>query len=98
MCGVNREENAMHDVNIIIKYLVTVKSKTGRSKEEVSFPGGSKIQNVVDWLKERYALSLPDPHIMAIINGKGWEQLPLKLSTILEDGDVICLFPPIAGG
>ena len=29
---------------------------------------------------------------------KGWEQLPLKLSTGLEEGDVVCLFPPIAGG
>lgn len=96
--GMNREEDTMSDVKIVIKYLVTVKNRTGRGKEEVSFPGGSKLQNVVDWLKERYALSLPDPHIMAILNGKGWEQLPLKLSTGLKDGDVICLFPPIAGG
>jgi molybdopterin converting factor small subunit len=35
---------------------------------------------------------------MAILNGRGWEQLPLKLRTEIQDGDVICLFPPIAGG
>jgi molybdopterin converting factor small subunit len=96
--AINREENSMSDVKIVIKYLVTVKNMTGHSKEEVSFSGGSKLQNVVDWLKERYAISLPDPRIMAILNGKGWEQLPLKLSTVLNEGDIICLFPPIAGG
>jgi len=88
----------MSDVKIVIKYLVTVKSMTGHSNEEVSFPGGSKLQDVVDWLNKSYSISLPDPRIMAILNGKGWEQLPLKLSTELKQGDIICLFPPIAGG
>ena len=88
----------MSEVKVVIKYLVTVKDKTGRGQEEVSFPEGSVLKDVVDWLDKQYALSLPDPHIMAILNGKGWEQLPLKLSTALQEGDVICLFPPIAGG
>ena len=88
----------MSDVKVIIKYLVSIKEKTGRSQEEVSFPEGSVLRDLVDWLEKQYSLSLPDPHIMAILNGKGWEQLPLKLSTGLEEGDVVCLFPPIAGG
>jgi MoaD family protein len=88
----------MGDVKVVIKYLVTVKDKTGRSREEVSFPEGSVLKDVVDWLDKQYALSLPDPQIMSILNGKGWEQLPLKLSTALQDGDVVALFPPIAGG
>jgi MoaD family protein len=88
----------MSEVKVVIKYLVTVKERTGRSQEEVSFPEGSVLSDVVDWLKKRYSLSLPDPNIMAILNGRGWEQLPLKLSTGLREGDVVALFPPIAGG
>jgi molybdopterin converting factor small subunit len=35
---------------------------------------------------------------MATLNGRGWEQFPLKFATPLEDGDEIFLFSPIAGG
>jgi len=56
------------------------------------------LWDVAEWLNQRYALSLPDPQVMVTLNGRGWEQLPAKLSTEIREGDVICLFPPIAGG
>ena len=85
-------------MKIQIKYLVTLRDRTGRREEQVNFPQGSNLRDVAEWLNERYALSLPNPQIMAILNGKGWEQFPQKLSTEIRDGDVICLFPPISGG
>jgi len=78
--------------------MVNLKDRTGKRQEQVSFPQGSTLQNVAKWLNTRYALSLPNPQIMAILNGRGWEQFPQKLSTKIQDGDVICLFPPISGG
>ena len=64
----------------------------------MSFPPTATLQDVVEWLNGQYGLSLPNPQVMAILNGSGWEQLPSKLATGIEEGDVICLFPPIAGG
>ncbi|MGQ9625329.1 MAG: MoaD/ThiS family protein [Anaerolineae bacterium] len=86
------------NVKVQIKYLATLRDRTGRRQEEVSFPPGATLRDVAGWLNERYALSLPDPQVMAILNGRGWEQFPLKLSTEIKEGDIICLFPPIAGG
>lgn len=86
------------NVNVRIKYLSVLRDRTGHREEEVSFPPGTTLQDVAAWLNERYGLSLPDPQVMVTLNGKGWEQYPLKLSTQVKEGDVILLFSPIAGG
>jgi len=38
------------------------------------------------------------PHVRILVNGKHYGILPEKLDTILNPGDEIGLFPPIAGG
>lgn len=38
------------------------------------------------------------PHVRILVNGKHYGTLPQKLDTILNPGDEIGLFPPIAGG
>jgi MoaD family protein len=81
-----------------IKYLAALRDRTGRKREEVSFPSGTTLRDVAKWLNQHYALSLPNPQVMATLNGQGWEQFPLKLATEIKEGDIICLFPPIAGG
>lgn len=86
------------NVNIQIKYMVSLRDRTGISQENVSFVQGSTLQDVAAWLNSRYEFSLPDPRIMAILNGRGWAQYPHKLATEIHNGDVICLFPPISGG
>lgn len=85
-------------VKVQVKYLSALRDQTGRGQEEVSFPPGATLRDVAEWLNKRYALSLPNPHLMATLNGRGWEQFLLKLSTEIKEGDIICLFPPIAGG
>ena len=86
------------NVRVQVKYLAVLRDRTGRRKEEISLPAGATLRDVAEWLHERYALSLPNPQVTAILNGTGWGQCPLKLSTEIREGDVICLFPPIAGG
>ena len=85
-------------VSVELKYLAALRDRTGRRREEVSFPPGATLQDVAGWLHEQHSLSLPGPQVMATLNGHGWTQLPSKLSTRIEEGDVICLFPPVAGG
>lgn len=86
------------NIKVQIKYLVTIRDRTGRRQEEISFPLGSVLRDVAEWLNKRYALSLPNREIMATLNGRGWNQFPLKLSTEIKEGDTICLLPPISGG
>ena len=86
------------NVNIQLKYMFNLRDRTGIPEEKVSFARGSTLQDVAAWLNSRYEFVLPDPRIMAILNGRGWEQLPLKWATEIQEGDVICLFPPISGG
>lgn len=91
-------EREQADVKILLKYLVSLRDRIGRREEEVSFPAGSVLKDVADWLEKEYALKLPDQKIMAILNGKGWNQFPQKLLTEIKNGDKICLLPPISGG
>ena len=37
-------------------------------------------------------------HIRILVNGRHYSHLPQKLNTPLQEGDEVCLFPPIAGG
>jgi MoaD family protein len=85
-------------VRITIKYLVTLRDRAGKSVEEVLLPRGSNLGDVARWLSEKYDIKLPDPKIIAILNGKGWDQLPAKYETRICDGDTVCLFPPVSGG
>ena len=85
-------------VEVQMKYLAALRDRTGRRREGVTFPPGTTLQDVAGWLSEQYGLSLPNPQVMATLNGHGWNQLPLKLSTRIKEGDIICLFPPVAGG
>lgn len=90
--------NMETSIRVQIKYLAGLRDQTGRRREEVSFRSGTTLQDVAGWLKEQYDLALPGPQVMATLNGNGWDQFPLKLSTTVSEGDIICLFSPIAGG
>ena len=96
--GTSTKESKKADVKVLLKYLVSLRDRIGRREEEVSFPAGSVLKDVADWLEKEYALRLPDQKIMAILNGKGWNQFPQKLLTEIKNGDKICLLPPISGG
>ena len=86
------------NVRVYVKYLAALRDRTGRRQEELIFPAGATLQDVAAWLNGQYDLSLPSPQVMATLNGRGWKQFSAGLSTEIEEGDVICLCPPIAGG
>ena len=85
-------------INVEIKYLASLRDRTGRRREAATFGPGTTLQDVAGWLNDQYGLPLPGPQVMATLNGQGWTQLPSQLSTRLDEGDVICLFPPVSGG
>jgi len=91
-------ENNYRVISVQIKYLVNLADKAGRLSETAGFPSGSTLESVQKYLQQMYDIKLPDPGIMTVLNGRGWNQHPEKMNTPLADGDTILLFPPIAGG
>ena len=69
----------------------------------------ASIRDILDDLSNRFGKGLSDliidsetgelvRHVMLLVNGFNYLYLPDMLDTPLKDGDVIALFPPIAGG
>ena len=94
----NPGERFYRNMHIEIKYLVTLRKRTGKRQERVSLPHGSTLHDVAAWLRDRYTLGLPDPRIITMLNGKEWNLYPQQWFTEVQEGDVIILFPPISGG
>jgi MoaD family protein len=88
----------MGPVAVHLKYLSALRQKTGVRREEVGFPEGSVLEDVVRWLRDKYEIDCLDRRLMLIVNGKGWKQYPGKLQTALNPGDSILLMPPVSGG
>jgi len=55
--------------------------------------GGRFSEMVFD--KDRKGLN---EHVRILINGRHYSHIPHQLNTRLQQGDEVCLFPPIAGG
>jgi molybdopterin converting factor small subunit len=91
-------KNTDREVTVTIKYLVNLSEKAGRRKEEAVFPVGSTLEDVIRYLKETRDIILPSSGVLALLNGRGWDQCPEKWNTPVINGDIILLLPPISGG
>ena len=85
-------------ITVQVKYLVSLADKTGKRAEDVALEEDSTLEDFAGWLRREREIALPDPSILTVLNGKGWNQYPDKLHTRLNPGDTILLFPPISGG
>ncbi len=85
-------------ISITIKFLSALRDDVGVGHEALSLPQGSTLRTVAAHLAEKYGLTVPSENVIATLNGRGWQQTAEGLDTLLTDGDVIHLFPPIAGG
>ena len=89
---------AEKSITVQVKYLVTLADRTGRRAEDVPLEEDSTLKDLAVWLRREREIKLPDPSILTVLNGKGWDQYPDELHTRLNQGDTILLLPPIAGG
>ena len=81
-----------------IKYLSALRDVTGRRTDDEAFAAGATLRDVAAMIEQRYGLIVPSTRVMAVLMGRGWDQLAWGLATELQDGDVIALFPPVGGG
>ncbi len=90
--------NRDKEITITIKYLVNLSEKSGTRKEDVAFSRGSTMEDVIGYLKKNRNIILPSPGILALLNGRGWDQFKDKWNTPVFNGDILLLLPPISGG
>jgi len=88
----------MSEVTVRVKYLINFLDITGKREETPAFPAGADLQTLAGWLKSSYGITVPAPGSMALLNGRGWGQYPLGMSTPLKEGDTVILMPSISGG
>jgi molybdopterin converting factor small subunit len=78
-----------NEITVVIKFFADLR-QYGPDKEEICLPEGSNVQNIL----EKYNIPLSKKNIIILING-----MPHKeAKDTVQDGDVIAIFPPIAGG
>ncbi|NHX36481.1 MULTISPECIES: ubiquitin-like small modifier protein 1 [Halolamina] len=92
-------------MNVELRFFATFRQAVGRKVVEREFPEGTTIGEVLYELEEEYddlsGQLIEDgelrPHINVLKSGR--EALHLDgMETVLEDGDRLSIFPPVAGG
>lgn len=92
-------------MNVELRFFATFRQAVGQKVVEREFPEGTTIGEVLYELEEEYddlAGQLIEggdlrPHINVLKSGR--EALHLDgMETVLEDGDRLSIFPPVAGG
>jgi molybdopterin converting factor small subunit len=77
------------EISITIKFFADLR-KYGPKKDDINLPEGSSIQKIL----EKYKIPTTNRNIIILVNGT-----PHKTRNyIIKEGDVIAIFPPIAGG
>jgi molybdopterin converting factor small subunit len=83
---------------VLVKFLSALRDQVGVASQPLILSKGSTLRTVSEHLGRHCGLKVPADDIIATLNGHGWTQTAEGLDTPLADGDVIHLFPPVAGG
>jgi len=98
MNGRAARPGAAAGLTVSVRYLSAVREQAGTRHDELLLPTGSTLAAAADWIRARRGLALPAPGLMSTLNGRGWNQLPDGMATLLREGDEIALFPLLSGG
>lgn len=88
-------------MKIRVRYFARYRSLVGKSEEELEVPDGITVGKLIEILKERHPAlknevfaeedDLADVNVSR--NGRY-----AKFDEVLQDGDVVAIFPPVSGG
>lgn len=76
-------------IKVTVKFFATLR-EYGPKQEALTIPADSKVKLLFD----KYNIPKDERRAIILINGRPHKDL----ITILKDGDVISIFPPIGGG
>ena len=80
-------------MKIKLKYFASVAEAVGMSGEDMELQDDTTGSNLVEALKERFKGFEAMSNVIIAVNGAYVDP-----NTLLEDGDVVALFPPVSGG
>lgn len=93
-------------MDLELRFFATFRAVVGQKVVERSFPDGSTVRDVLAAYESEYAdlegRMLDDdgeirPQLSILKNGREVEHLE-GADTLMEDGDTLSVFPPVAGG
>jgi molybdopterin converting factor small subunit len=76
-------------IKVTVKFFATLR-QYGPTKEILTIPENSKVKHLFD----KYNIPEDERRAIILVNGRPHKDL----KTILKDGDLISIFPPIGGG
>ncbi len=96
-------------MSITVKSFLTLRHVMNDQSEIVFENAPMTIRELLDRLGEMFGQELIDMmfepetkvvhhYFKIIVNGRHYTTLPDKAETVLQDGDVVAIFPPVAGG
>lgn len=79
-------------MNTEVRYFALFREQTGCASETVEWPGGTAAE-LFQMMSEKHAALKTEAAALVAVNDEmtGWE-------TLLDEGDVVLFFPPVAGG
>jgi len=76
-------------ISVTVKFFATLR-QYGPDKEVLKIPENSEVKILFD----KYNIPKDERRAIILVNGRPHKEL----KTILKDGDLISIFPPIGGG
>lgn len=76
-------------ITVTVKFFATLR-QYGPPKEVLTIPENSKIM----WLFNKYNIPKDERRAIILVNGRPHKEL----NTVLKEGDLVSIFPPIGGG
>ena len=76
-------------ISVTVKFFATLR-QYGPDKEVLKIPVNSEVKILFD----KYKIPKDERRAIILVNGRPHKEL----NTILKDGDLISIFPPIGGG
>lgn len=93
-------------MQVTVQGYLTLKELVG--KRQISLPAASTLQELLASLRndlDEYFKQQTDgglqqlsEHLVVLLNGRHASHLPEGMDTVLQEGDEVAVFPPIAGG
>jgi sulfur-carrier protein len=93
-------------MKITFRTFATFREVIGAREMELTLPPGEKIRNLLENLCNAHpglrghlfeTVGRIKPYILILKNGRSVMSLQ-QLDTVIDEGDVIAVFPPVAGG
>lgn len=97
-------------MQVSVRFFTSLRELVGKREETLSFPEGEKvtIELVLTELKKIYGKTFTDyvfdgeteqvkSFLQLLVNGRSASMID-GLKTVLKDGDVLAILPPVGGG